>query len=66
MTEREREYSEKIRRIAEGMKEWTAKNTATPELATASLQRSGILTEDGELAPEYGGPKRRRRRDSGA
>ena len=66
MTEREREYAAKIDRIVEGMKAWTAKNTATPELATASLQRSGILTEDGELAPEYGGPKRRRREDKGS
>ena len=48
------------------MKAWTDKNTATPELATAVLQKSGIITEDGELAPEYGGPKRRRRRESGA
>ena len=66
MTEREREYAAKMRRIVSGMKAWTAKNTATPELATASLQRSGILTEDGELAPEYGGPKRRRREDKGS
>ena len=63
MTEREREYREKMRRIVEGMKAWTDKNTATPELATAVLQKSGIITEDGELAPEYGGPKRRRRED---
>ena len=59
MTERERDYRDKISRIVAGMRAWTAKNTATPELAAASLQRSGILTEDGELAPEYGGPKRR-------
>ena len=59
MTEREREYAKEMREIVEGMRAWTIKNTATPELATASLQRSGILTEDGELAPEYGGPKRR-------
>ena len=65
MTEREREYAAKIHRIAEGMKAWTDKNTATPELATAVLQKSGIITEDGELAPEYGGPKRRKREDRG-
>ena len=66
MTEREREYAKEMREIAEGMKAWTDMNTATPELATAVLQKSGIITEDGELAPEYGGPRRRRRRDSGA
>ena len=63
MTEREREYAAKIDRIVEGMRAWTDKNTATPELAGAVLLEAGIITEDGELAPEYGGPKRRRRED---
>ena len=64
MTEREREYAKEMREIAEGMKVWAEKNAATPELAGAALLRAGIITEDGELAPEYGGPKRRRRRES--
>ena len=55
----EDEHQKEIQRLVEGMKAWTEKNTATPELAGAVLQRSGIITEDGELAPEYGGPKRR-------
>ena len=63
MTEREREYAKEMREIAAGMKVWAEKNAATPELAGAALLRAGIITEDGELAPEYGGPKRRRRRE---
>lgn len=55
----EDEHQKEVQRLVEGMKAWTEKNTATPELAGAVLQRSGIITEDGELAPEYGGPKRR-------
>ena len=53
------EHQKEMHRLVEGMKAWTKKNTATPELAEAVLRKSGILTEDGELAPEYGGPKRR-------
>ena len=59
MNEQDREYDEKIRRLTAGMKLWAKKNAATPELAGAALLRAGIITEDGELAPEYGGPKRR-------
>ena len=62
MTERQKE----MQQLADEMKAWTVRNTATPELAGAVLLEAGIITEDGELAPEYGGPKRRRRRESGA
>ena len=63
MTEREREYAAKMDRIAAGIDDWAKENAATPELAGAVLLEAGIITEDGELAPEYGGPKRRRRED---
>ena len=63
MTDQEREHDRKMRQLADGMMAWGEKNAATPELATAALQCSGIITEDGELAPEYGGPKRRKRKD---
>ena len=66
MTEREREYAAKIDRIAAGIDDWAKKNAATPESAGAVLLEAGIITEDGELAPEYGGPKRRRREDKGS
>ena len=66
MTTSGREYDEKMRRLAAGMKVWAERNAETPELAGAALLRAGIITEDGELAPEYGGPKRRRREDKGS
>ena len=56
MTERQKE----MQQLADEMKAWTVRNTATPELAGAVLLEAGIITEDGELAPEYGGPKRRK------
>ena len=62
MSERQKE----MRQLADEMKAWTVRNTATPELAGAVLLEAGIITEDGELAPEYGGPKRRRREDKGS
>ena len=61
----EDEHQKEIQRLVEGMRAWAKKNAATPELATACLQRSGIITETGELAPEYGGPKRRSRGKAG-
>lgn len=33
----------------------TAANTATPEIARSSLIREGLYTNEGKIAPEYGG-----------
>ena len=59
------DHRAEMQRLAAEMRIWAKKNAATPELATACLQRSGIITETGELAPEYGGPKRRSRGKAG-
>jgi hypothetical protein len=44
-----------------------AKDTATREAAQAAMKRYGFHSQDGKLAPEYGGRKRttasRRRRE---
>ena len=56
------EDQDDVQRLVAKMRVWAKKNGATPELAGAALLRSGIITEDGELAPEYGGPKRRNSR----
>ena len=53
------DHRAEMHRLAAKMRIWAKKNAETPELAGAALLRSGIITEDGELAPEYGGPKRR-------
>ncbi len=42
--------------IKQLIKDYTAKNTTTPELARAALIREGIYTKDGELMPQFGGP----------
>ena len=59
------DHRAEMQRLAAEMRIWAKKNAATPELATACLQRSGIITETGELAPEYGGPKRPSRGKAG-
>ena len=42
-------------RLMEYMKEYTIKNTTTPELARATLIAEGIYNEDLTLTKEYGG-----------
>lgn len=43
--------------IKQLIKDYTAKNTKTPEAARAALIREGIYTADGKLMPEFGGPR---------
>lgn len=50
MTDRQREELKRI------LDEQTARLTASPEEARAFMIRTGTYTEDGNLAPEFGGP----------
>jgi len=43
--------------IKQLIKDYTRKNTKTPEAARAALIKEGIYTRDGKLMPEFGGPK---------
>jgi 7-keto-8-aminopelargonate synthetase-like enzyme len=52
----ERDVNEKQREdIRQALKEQTARHQANPDEARAFLLRTGIYTNDGELAPEFGG-----------
>jgi hypothetical protein len=53
MITRETRYSAIKRLIAE----YTEEHTRTPEAARAALIREGTYTADGELMPEFGGPR---------
>lgn len=53
MTDEERERIKKL------LRDHTKRVCQSPETARRSLIDSGIYTEDGELAPEYGGPERK-------
>ncbi|MGN7613367.1 hypothetical protein ACQZV8_14925 [Magnetococcales bacterium HHB-1] len=44
---------EDLRAFIEAAKEYTEEYTASPEKALEALVRSGIYTEDGELAEPY-------------
>ncbi len=39
--------------VLQAIRDYTEKNTKTPELAMRALQRSGIYDGNGELMPEY-------------
>ena len=54
-------HEQRNARILDLMKAYTLKNTASREIARASLIAEGIYTADGELAPEYGGPPKERK-----
>jgi hypothetical protein len=51
MTDREREELKRI------VAEQTARHLASKEEATAFLIKTGTLTQDGKLAPEFSGQK---------
>lgn len=51
--------AERNAKIIEAIRATTKEATRTPETARAFLIAEGIYTEDGELAPEYGGPPRK-------
>jgi len=53
MIERETRYMA-IKRL---IREYTQEHTKSPEAARAALIREGIYTADGELMPQFGGPK---------
>jgi hypothetical protein len=43
--------------IRRRLRRYTAANTVSRETALAAMVRSGFLTPEGELTPEYGGPQ---------
>jgi len=43
--------------IKQLIKDYTRKNTKTPEAARKALIQEGIYTKDGQLMPQFGGPK---------
>jgi hypothetical protein len=46
-------------KVMEALEDHKKKASADPEYSRRFLIGTGIYTEDGELAPEYGGPKRK-------
>ncbi len=52
MTETQREA------IKRAIQRQTAANTASPEAAREALLRMGLVTNDGQIAPEYDGQSR--------
>ncbi len=41
------------------IRDYTAKNTKSPQAARAALIKEGIYTQEGKLMPEFGGPARK-------
>lgn len=46
--------------ILAALKEYTAEATKSKKAAQAALIAEGIYLRDGKLAPQFGGPKRKR------
>lgn len=45
------------KRLLEMIERFTEEDTRSPEIAFATLVREGIYLANGDLAPEFGGPK---------
>lgn len=43
--------------IKQLIRDYTKKHTKTPEAARAALIKEGIYTKEGQLMPQFGGPK---------
>jgi hypothetical protein len=58
--------AERIERFREMAERHTAEHTVSKQTALDELVAEGIYTKDGKLAPEYGGPVRKRRQRAAA